>query len=634
MDCSDGSRLFAAAPRADVMPPEKAMNRGRRRQNRAKIRTIRTKLIGYAAVVLFVPLLMYGTLAFTTARATLTPALRAQLAHDTAGVKIAVQELLAGQIQNVRTWAHLDIMAEAARGDRDGRISRFLEEVTRDYGVFLDLFVLDSNGVCVASSWHEQIGKSYSTESSRFLGDQGRAHPDVAYSADHGAFYLGLAAAINYPDESGARLGTILAMLDRAVLDAIVQPLPGNGNVDLLLVNADRRILAGPSRAYLKAHLPLWQASSGDSPAYVDGTAPLVYSATSSTNDVLMISEVGLEEYRALPDLDWSVIAALPRDVALAPILDVRKRIFLLGSLVGLIGLILARALSSNISRPIKELTSITKRIAHEGALERIPDPSSEDEIGDLTRSFQTMVENVSAAHHEVVHASKLAFIGELSAGIAHDIRTPLGIIKNSAQLLERRAIKFDDTTHAEFARFILEESDRLSATVDGLLDYARPAKLEKEDVDINATIQRTARFLSSEAASKGVDITVVPDNSAASVMCDAGQVYQVTLNLVVNAIQACEPGGTVEIRTHCRNDGVEIVVADTGCGISEDIRDSLFTPFVSKRKGGIGLGLAIVQRIIAAHGGKIEATNRRSGGARFRAWIPSHNGLRLGEIG
>lgn len=607
------------------------MNRNPRWQH-PQIRTIRTKLIGYAAVVLFVPLLLYGTLAFTTARATLTPSLRAQLAHDTAGVKIAVQELLAGQIQNVRTWAHLDIMADVADGDRNRRISEFLEEVTRDYGVFLDVFVLDSSERCVASSWHDQIGKSYATESREFLGDQGKPRPDVAYSAEHGAFYLGLAATIGYPDEHGARLGTIIAMLDRAVLDAIVQPLPGNGNVDLLLVNADRRILAGPSRAYLKAHLPLWQVSS-DSPDYVDGTPPLVYSATSSSNQSLIVSEVGLEEYRALPDLDWSVIAALPSDVAMAPVLDVRKRIFLLGSFVGLIGLILARALSSNISRPIKELTSITKRIAHEGALERIPDPTSSDEIGELTHAFQTMVENVSAAHHEVVNSSKLAFLGELAAGIAHDIRTPLGIIKNSAQLLERRAIKFDDTTHAEFARFILEEADRLSATVDSLLDYARPAKLTKETVDINATIERTARFLSSEAASKDVRIKVVPDHSADSVLCDAGQVYQVTLNLVVNAIQACEPGGTVEIRTNRDDDGVEIVVSDTGCGISEEIRDSLFTPFVSKRKGGVGLGLAIVQRIIAAHGGKIEATNRRSGGARFRVWIPNHNGLRLGEI-
>lgn len=607
------------------------MNRNRR-WRRPKIRTIRTKLIGYAAVVLFVPLLMYGTLAFTTARATLTPALRAQLAHDTAGVKIAVQELLAGQIQNVRTWAHLDIMGEAANGDRDGRISQFLEEVTRDYGVFLDLFVLDSSGRCVASSWHERIGKSYAAESKHFLGDGNKPRPDVAYSADHGAFYLGLAATITDPDERGTNLGTIFAMLDRAVLDAIVQPLPGNGNVDLLLVSADRRILAGPSRAYLKATLPRWQASTADAPAYVDGAPPLVYSATSSTNDALMVGEVGLEEYRALPDLDWSVIAALPRDVALAPVLDVRKRIFLLGSLVGLIGLILARSLSSNFSRPIKELTSITKRIAHEGALERIPDPTSDDEIGELTRSFQTMVENVSAAHHEVVHASKLAFLGELAAGIAHDIRTPLGIIKNSAQLLERRAIKLDDATHAEFAHFILEEANRLSATVEGLLDYARPAKLEREIVDINATIERTARFLSSEAESKGVNLTVIPDHSADSVMCDAGQVYQVTLNLVVNAIQACEPGGTVEIRASREGDGVEIVVADTGCGISDDIRDSLFTPFVSERKGGIGLGLAIVQRIIAAHGGKIEATNRQSGGARFRAWIPNRNELRLGE--
>jgi len=108
---------------------------------------------------------------------------------------------------------------------------------------------------------------------------------------------------------------------------------------------------------------------------------------------------------------------------------------------------------------------------------------------------------------------------------------------------------------------------------------------------------------------------------------CDGRQIYQVLLNLIMNSIQACGPGGTVVVATRSVGAGIECSVQDDGCGISTDISESLFTPFVSKRKGGIGLGLAIVKRIVAAHGGTVDGSNVPTGGARFRIWIPCRAG-------
>ena len=143
------------------------------------------------------------------------------------------------------------------------------------------------------------------------------------------------------------------------------------------------------------------------------------------------------------------MIATIPTDLALAPVRHVRNRVLLFGSAVTIAGLALAWLLATNIARPIDRLTQITTRIAEQGSLERIPDPTSHDEVGALTRAFQRMVENISAAHEDLVQSAKLAFLGELSAGIAHEIRTPLGIIKNSARCRRDRHARGRVSFHA-----------------------------------------------------------------------------------------------------------------------------------------------------------------------------------------
>lgn len=594
-----------------------------------RVRTIRTKLLAYAAAVLFVPTIIYGALAYVTARAAITPVLATELSNDTASVKVAVQELLAGQIQNVRTWARLDPVSRLGSPESDRAISRFLQQIAQDYGVFLDVFAVDDDGVCRASSWKKQIGKSYREQVDTLLGENGPT-PKVEYSVEHDAFYIGLAERIVDPADPTRATGTLVAMLDRAILDSLVHPQRGHGPVDLLLLDGDGRILAGSRHAYVGDTLPHWSGSKSAAVASADGRGS--YTIESPNGPKLIVSESQLEAHRALPTLDWKVVAALPENLAFAPVRAVRNWILLFGSVVTAIGLLLARLLSSNLVWRVKQLTATTKRIAAGGVLERIPEPTSDDEIAELARSFQTMVENVSIAHEEVVQSAKLAFLGELAAGIAHEIRTPLGIIKNSAQLLERSAIKSGASEDAEFASFIREESDRLNATVDDLLSFARPARIETEHVDINRLVERAVNFLSSEAKSRKVQIRTELAATLPDAECDGRQIYQVFLNLIMNSIQACAFGGTVVVTTEAAGEGIECAVRDDGSGISNEISETLFTPFVSKRKGGIGLGLAIVKRIVAAHGGMVEGCNLSSGGACFRMWIPRRAGTLAGR--
>ncbi len=630
------------------------------------LNSIRGKLLLYAAVILILPTLIYGLLVYRSARDVLEPTIREQLADEALRVESALREFLIGHAQHVRGWAHIDIMREIVVHDVDKTISQFLEAARADYG-YLDLMVFDGKGLCRASSNPAQLGKTFveiAPHSVSSSGDEGR----IAYSPDHAAFYMKFVAPVPDPDRDGYYLGTLIALLDRSALEDVVNAGRKRGLMEVLLLDGEGRILAGESPPPGSQELPR-RAGYGGRSRHISGAAPVVYNRMDSDGREFIVGEVALRENSALPKLDWHVLAMMPRDTALAPVVGVRNRVFIFGSFVTLIGLVLAWIISSNISKPIKDLTEITTRIADKGALETIPDPHSADEVGQLTLSFQKMVDKLSAAQEELIQSAKLAFLGEMAAGIAHEIRTPLGIIKNSAQLIERRLEPLDDAEGAEFARFIYEETDRLNGFVTDVLNFSRPAPPQKSEADVAAIATRALHVLKAEAAKKEVTLHNRIEGETPLLMCDSGQIYQVFLNIVMNAIQACEPGGNVEVSATLLNgpgersgtrgssghDGeggharhiagneaaggsggngaagdsalsgpvLEISICDDGPGISEELRDTLFTPFSSKREGGIGLGLAIVQRIVTAHGGEIEAGNRPEGGARFRVRLP-----------
>jgi signal transduction histidine kinase len=138
----------------------------------------------------------------------------------------------------------------------------------------------------------------------------------------------------------------------------------------------------------------------------------------------------------------------------------------------------------------------------------------------------------------------------------------------------------------------------------------------------LNDIVKRAVRFLSSEAASKRVGLGAELADDLPDLVCDGGQIYQVCLNLLMNAVQACDGGGDVTVVTRSDHDTIHLVVRDTGVGIPAELEEQLFTPFTSARKGGIGLGLAIVKRVVAAHGGEIVAHNTESG-AEFHVHLP-----------
>ena len=217
--------------------------------------------------------------------------------------------------------------------------------------------------------------------------------------------------------------------------------------------------------------------------------------------------------------------------------------------------------------------------------------------------------------------SERLSALGEFSAGIAHEIRNPLASIKNFTQLLPSEYE--DHNFRKEFTELVTREVNRINKIVNDLLDYARPRKAKLQKTKIPELIDE-ALFSLKELLSKHYITLKKNYDETPSVVIDHEQIRQVLVNLIINAVEAMPEGGTIEIITR-RNeeDQIEIILSDTGCGISRDHVKEIFNPFFTTKEKGTGLGLSIVQRIIDEQGGNIKVDSTINQGTQFIISLP-----------
>jgi signal transduction histidine kinase len=218
-----------------------------------------------------------------------------------------------------------------------------------------------------------------------------------------------------------------------------------------------------------------------------------------------------------------------------------------------------------------------------------------------------------------------------MAAGLAHEIRNPLGSIKASAQYLSETAEHPEDRD--EFLGIIVDEVDRLNRVVGSFLDYARPGHTNPEPIYVNSAVELTLQFLRPECDSSDVALHVAMDPDIPKVRIDIEHLRQVLINLVQNAVQAMANGGDLYVETRTQ-DGfrpggqarqwVQISVRDTGPGLAPGLLPNLFVPFVTTKQQGTGLGLAISQRIVSEAGGRIDVRSRESFGTTFVVLLPA----------
>lgn len=364
-----------------------------------------------------------------------------------------------------------------------------------------------------------------------------------------------------------------------------------------------------------------------------------------------VVREWHITAYEPIRDFDNRIIGMLYVGTLEWPFLDLRNRV--MATFTGIAGLCVAVLLallwlvSATITRPLLNMVKATDTIA-KGDLSHRVEIGSHDETGLLAASFNRMTESLAQANENLeqwgrmlerrveertselreaqnalVQSQKLASLGKMAAGVAHEINNPLTSISiNAHLLLEDRG---PDDADRDALTLIAEETARCAQIVKGLLEFSRQTPTEATDADINDIVERTIQLLEKQASVRNVKIVKDLNKSLPLIVIDKNKMQQVVSNLVINACEAMPDGGTLTIVTAPSADQRQIVirVADTGVGIPKSNMDQLFDPFFTTKSHGTGLGLAVSYGIVHQRGGTIDVESEVGKGSIFTVKLP-----------
>jgi len=218
--------------------------------------------------------------------------------------------------------------------------------------------------------------------------------------------------------------------------------------------------------------------------------------------------------------------------------------------------------------------------------------------------------------------AEHLSAIGEMTAGVSHEIRNPLGIIKSSAQLLKKKMEKVD--AKSTIPDIIIEESGRLDNIITDFLNFARPKTPDFHPCRIESIIEKNISYLSSQIEDNNFKVVREISDSLPEISADSAMLYQAFLNILINAFQSLKQNGLIKIKANYISGHIVINFIDSGEGVPEEVLKKVWTPFFTTKDTGTGLGLGIVKNIIEAHNGTISISNEPSKGANVEIRLPA----------
>ncbi len=360
------------------------------------------------------------------------------------------------------------------------------------------------------------------------------------------------------------------------------------------------------------------------------------------TDRAFVVNDWYITAYEPIEDIFGQKVGMLYVGVLEAKYADIRWKVLSLFIMVTVAGMVLALGLgyiiANKMSRPVKQLIEASNQVS-QGNLSPEIGPISKSEIGVLQKTFKEMLTSIqerdkrqkAESEIKLLQSEKQASVGKLAGGVAHEINNPLtGIVTFTHMLLRRNDIPEEVRTDLET---IAQETERVRKIVKGLLDFSRQTELDREPTDVNRLVRQTITLVENQALIKGVNLTFEPGDGLPMVTLDRNQIQSVLLNIVINALDATDPGGSITITTNIGistskpgQKGIEILFTDTGCGIPPENLNRLFDPFFTTKEvgHGTGLGLSVSYGIVERHGGTIWVQSKVGKGSTFKVWLPT----------
>lgn len=579
--------------------------------------TIRRTLLGAFLIVSLTPGVILTYLAFVQTRQALQQEIQATLQSQAATVASELDHLLFERQRNVLSWSRLEVMQDLKIGDVDKRLSQFLAELRNAYGdLYIDLYCTSPTGQAIAASRPEMIGRSippvtpWSTTAlpggTVILGLPG---PYLG----NGRSSLPIVTAVTSSTD-GTPLGNLVLQFNWQQIEKILDNAASGGS-SIAILDDQGNILA--RSADLRRHPDLLRQLPRLRARILGLEAPPAPAGPS-----LMFGYQPSQGSDPFAGSRWTTVVFQTGTKALAPIRQMQLSFVILLTATSFLTSAFAVFVAARIARPITALTAFTRRVARE---KRLPEeiPSGRGEVGELAHAFVGMVRDLDRSRQDFLRASRLAVAGEFAATIAHEIRTPLGILRSSAQVLRQEPAL--SAEGRELVGYVESETERINRLVSGLLESANPRPPVFSPHDISNIVHACIVMLMPQAEQKHIAVEQGDMAGNLVIDCDVEQLIQVILNLMLNAIQLLPERGRIAVHCIDEHQRVKIEVADDGPGIPPGDRAHVFEPFFSKRRGGLGLGLSVAHQIVSAHRGQILVGESRWGGALFSILLPRH---------
>jgi two-component system NtrC family sensor kinase len=345
------------------------------------------------------------------------------------------------------------------------------------------------------------------------------------------------------------------------------------------------------------------------------------------TGPAYVVKENYITRYEPLRDYRGDIVGILYVGASQATFqslvnaFDVRILVIALGST--LVAVMIAIPISRSITRPVETMARATEKVAQGDRTVTVPVQGT-GELAVLARSFNSMVETLRSTEQQLIQSEKLASVGQLAAGVAHEINNPLGTILLFSDIMRKELP--DGDPRRDDAKMIIEEATRCKTIVSDLLNFARQNEVLAQTTDVNALITEVVQDTGVQPMFDHVEIVTRLDPELPTIQADPAQLREVFVNIMTNAAEAMEGGGSLTITTASAQDEmIQIVFRDTGCGIPEENLSKIFTPFFTTKPigKGTGLGLAIVYGIIKMHRGQIYVESEVGVGSTFTITLP-----------